>query len=301
MPRWLIHTLLTMLLWGGWGVVSKPLADILSPWQLQALSALGPLPVACFLVLTQKGRLGPNSRRGFLLAFASGAIASVGNVAYYQALATGGKAAAVTPLAAMYPLVTIILALVFLGERLNATQGTGVLLSLVAIYLFNVGSGAAWLNPWLALVLIPIGLWGVAALLQKLATNTASSERVTAAFLLGALPVSLLIPLWAPMNWGGSAQVWGLVVVLGLLFGLGNLTLIYAYGLGGQASVVTPLASLYSLVTIPLAVLLLGEHIGGREGLGIVLALLAVVALGYETPRLPPPPGKVRESPASCR
>jgi drug/metabolite transporter (DMT)-like permease len=46
--------------------------------------------------------------------------------------------------------------------------------------------------------------------------------------------------------------------------------------------VVTPLASLYSLVTIPLAILLLGERIAWREGLGIGLALLAVLTLCRE-------------------
>ena len=79
-----------------------------------------------------------------------------------------------------------------------------------------------------------------------------------------------------------------------LLFALGNLTLIYAYGTGGKAAIVTPLASLYSLVTIPLAVVLLHERISGREGLGIALAILAAVALAWESPasETPIPPAQ---------
>jgi len=72
-----------------------------------------------------------------------------------------------------------------------------------------------------------------------------------------------------------------------LLFGLGNLTLLIAYGLGGKASVVTPMAGLYSLVTIPLAVLILGEKVSGREGLAIALALGAAIALSCDTPAPP--------------
>ena len=51
------------------------------------------------------------------------------------------------------------------------------------------------------------------------------------------------------------------MLLLGFLFGLGNLTLIFAYGTGGKAAIVTPMASLYSLVTIPCAIVWLGERI----------------------------------------
>jgi drug/metabolite transporter (DMT)-like permease len=73
-----------------------------------------------------------------------------------------------------------------------------------------------------------------------------------------------------------------MLVLLGLFLGLGNLTLIIAYSSGGHAAVVTPLASLYAVVTIPLAVIFLGERVAPREWLGIGLALGAVVALGWE-------------------
>jgi drug/metabolite transporter (DMT)-like permease len=76
-----------------------------------------------------------------------------------------------------------------------------------------------------------------------------------------------------------------LLLALGLFYGLGNLTLMAAYGRGGRAAIVTPLASLYSLVTIPLAVWLLKEKVGGREASGIALALAAIVALSWERPR----------------
>jgi uncharacterized membrane protein len=294
-PRWLICTLLTMLLWGVWGFLSKPVADRLSSWQTQTVSAAGLLPVIGFLLASKAIRNGARPRRGFWLAFGSGVIGSVGNVAYYAALGAGGKAAAVTPITAMYPAVTIGLAILLLRERLNPTQFVGVVLSLIALYVFNVGADSAWLSPWLALALIPVGLWGVAALMQKYSANDASGELATLGFLLGILPVSLLTPLWVSMNWRISADTWGLGLLLGLAFGLGNLTLIFAYGSGGKASVVTPMAGLYSLVTIPLAVFALGEKVAMREAFGIGLALLAALALSYEKPPGPsqqiPPPG----------
>lgn len=282
MPRWLLFTLLTMLLWGGWGALSKPLSSALSPWQVQALSVLGLIPVVTWLALSPQLRAGSNRTHGFKLAFASGVLGSLGNVAYYQALAVGGKAAAVTPITALYPLVTITLAILFLRERLNRVQGCGVILSLAALYLFNVGSDTGWLTPWLAVALVPIILWGASALLQKMATNSASTEGVTLSFLLGEYPVALVTPIFQPLDLRLPGTIWVMLLLLGLLFGLGNLTLILAYGKGGRAAIVTPLASLYSVATIPLAVVFLHEMVGAREWVGIALTLGAVIALGWE-------------------
>lgn len=284
MPRWFLYSLVTMLLWGGWGVVSKPLATTLSPWQVQCLSTIGLLPVLAVMIASKRLRSGSNRRRGFWQAFAAGIISSAGNIACYQALATGGKAAAVIPLTSLYPLVTIILALALLRERLNAVQWGGIGVSFVALYFLSVDKDSAWVSPWLAAALVPIVLWGIGGFLQKLATSHASNELATLAFLLGFVPIAVLMPALRPFLWGLSSVTWLLLFLLGLFYGLGNLTLITAYGTGGRASVVTLMTSLYSLTTIPLAVLLLHERISGRQGLGIILALLAVVALGRETP-----------------
>jgi len=294
MPRWFLYSLVTMFLWGGWGVVSKPLSTTLSPWQVQCLSSLGLLPVLVVLAARQLRNLKleiRNWRRALLPAFTGGVISSVGNLACFQALAAGGKAAAVIPLTSLYPLVTIILARRVLKERLNAVQWGGIVVSFAALgCFFNVEPGnlsSLW-SPWLAAALVPIVLWGVSDFLQKLATGHAPSELTTFAFLLGFVPAGVLIPALQPFAWPVPAMTWLLLVLLGLFYSLGNFALITAYGSGGRASVVTPMTSLYSLITIPLAVLLLHEPISSREGIGILLAVLAVLALGRETPAATP-------------
>ena len=52
----------------------------------------------------------------------------------------------------------------------------------------------------------------------------------------------------------------------------------------GKASIIAPLASLYPLVSVPIAITFLGEKISGRETVGIVIALVSVVALAWEKP-----------------
>ncbi|MBE0417134.1 MAG: EamA family transporter [Coriobacteriia bacterium] len=68
--------------------------------------------------------------RGF--TFGSGAIEAFANIALITALRTG-PLAIVAVLAAMHPVVTILLARGFLGERLQGVQRAGVALALVAV------------------------------------------------------------------------------------------------------------------------------------------------------------------------
>ncbi|MCC7374941.1 MAG: DMT family transporter [Verrucomicrobiales bacterium] len=290
-----------MALWGGWGVVSKPLSSQLSAWQVQSLSTIGLVPVILWLARSPALASGTRARLGFWQSFAAGAVASAGNVACYQALAVGGNAAAVIPFTSLYPLVTVLLAVAILRERLNRFQTAGIAASLAALYLLNVGSDAASpLTPWLGVALIPVLLWGVSALLQKMATAHGSPELVTLAFLMGFLPLGAVTPAFRSFEWNLDPRTWALLVALGLFFGLGNLTLIFAYGRGGRASVVTPLASLYSIVTIPAAIVLLGERPGIREGIGILVALAAIAGLAIESPT-PTPSVSPSNLPSSVR
>jgi transporter family protein len=80
---------------------------------------------------------------------AGGAVSCIGNVFYYDILSRGGKAAMIVPLTALYPLTTVLLAMLLLKERLNRIQLSGVLISLLAIYLFNVQREEGFLSRWL--------------------------------------------------------------------------------------------------------------------------------------------------------
>jgi uncharacterized membrane protein len=131
--------------------------------------------------------------------------------------------------------------------------------------------------------LVPIALWGTAGLLQKLATNHLSGELSTLWFLAAFVPAALLIVLQQPLTTEITRRTWLLVVLLGFTFGLGNLGILAALASHGKASVIVPLSGLYPLVSIPIAILALGEKIGLRETVGIALALTAVVALSHET------------------
>lgn len=284
MPKWLAYTLLTVLLWGLWGVACKAVSAELPAWQLQVLSLLGVAPVV--LALFRKVKLPEHTRERQALYWSLGAglLGSVGNLACFQAMSAGGKAAAVVPLTSLYPITTIVLALLFLNERPSLVQTIGLCLSLVAIWLFNVVDDSAMISSWLLVSLLPIICWGIGGFIQKFATLRITGEQCTLAFLLGFFPMVLTV-FFYDATWTNIApQTWVLATISGLLFALGNFTVTLAYRSGGRAVVVTPIAGLYMLVTVPLAIGILHESITTREVWGIAVSMLAVVALCYERP-----------------
>ena len=283
MPRWLLFALLTVLLWGGWGFASRKLGEALSAEQTLVISTLAMLPVMGVLAIRKSPSPGW-AARGSLVALTGGLFGGIGNLAFYRLLNAGEKAATTVPLTALYPVVTVVLAVLFLRERVSPVQVVGIGLACAAIYFFNVGRDTAFLNRWLAFALLPLALWGIAALLQKISTRDVLADRSCLWFLIGYLPVVIFVALTSPMKGNLPQHVWFWALALGLALGLGNLTVLAAYAGDGKASIITPLSGLYPVVTVPLAIVFLGEKVGPREWIGIGLTLMAVVALSYERP-----------------
>jgi len=136
--RALIYPVLTILLWGVWGIVSKVVSEHIDAATNQVFFTVGLLPL--MLLVLRSPRLAGGRRRtlGIGLAFLTGVLGGVGNITFFQALGVGGKAAIVVPATALYPVVTVILAVFLLHERMSRTQQFGLLLALGAIYILSL-------------------------------------------------------------------------------------------------------------------------------------------------------------------
>jgi transporter family protein len=139
MPRWLAFSLLTILVWGAWGVVSKVASEGVDANTNQIFFTFGLLPLIALVWRSPRNAGGGAARRtGIAWAFLTGILGGTGNIAFFHALVIGGKASIVSPVTALFPLVTVILAVAFLHERLGTTQKIGLALALVAIYLLSM-------------------------------------------------------------------------------------------------------------------------------------------------------------------
>jgi bacterial/archaeal transporter family protein len=139
MPAWLAYSLLTILLWGAWGAVSKVASSGVDANTNQIYFTLGLLPLM-FLLLpaVRRGSAGRQRHTGIAWAFATGILGGAGNIAFFHALGSGGSVSIVAPATALFPVVTVILAVTFLRERISKQQVAGFALALVAIYLLSM-------------------------------------------------------------------------------------------------------------------------------------------------------------------
>jgi transporter family protein len=285
-PYWIVWSLLTLISWGIWAVLFRVISDSLTPIESQVMSTVGIAPVLAALWWVDDAPTSGNRQTGILLAFGSGVLSCLGNIACYEAL-NHGKAATVVPLTALYPVVTVLLAIPLLKERLNLLQWLGVGLSLAAIYWFNVPQGTdaeQGLNTaWIVLPLVAVVLWGITGLMQKAATNHISARSSAFWFLAAFFPFAGVIVLYDPFPSGVTLDVWGVTIAMGFTLALGNFTVLLAFSSGGKASIITPLTGLYPLVSIPIALVAFRETLGMRESLGIALALAAVVLLSLQS------------------
>jgi transporter family protein len=136
--RWLYYSLLTVLLWGGWGAISKAVADNVNAYVNQFLFTVGLLPL--MLVFLRSPRLagGRNRKLGIIFAFLTGILGGLGNIAFFKSLSLGGRVTIVVPVCGLAPLVTVLVAFVVLHERMTNYQKVGLVVALAAIYLLSL-------------------------------------------------------------------------------------------------------------------------------------------------------------------
>jgi bacterial/archaeal transporter family protein len=142
LPRWLLWSLITIVLWGTWGLVSKVASAGMDAYVNQLLYTAGLAPLLIFVAWTVH-RHGTQEKRegramGVFWAFFTGILGGVGNIFFFQAMVAGGKASVVAPVTALFPMITVLLAMIFLHERLGRVQWLGLALAFVAIYLLSV-------------------------------------------------------------------------------------------------------------------------------------------------------------------
>lgn len=293
-PPWLLYAITAGVCWGIWGVLSKGPSRELSGWMTQILFTFALVPSAIVAAVSKQVRAGTDKRRGLFWGVVSGLIAAAGNIFFYMALETGAETAIAVPMTNIYPLVTIVIAYFCFKERLNLVQAAGILIAIAAIILLsgearNLSTPVELLRrvsltPWMLYSLGAMVCWGVFSATQKVSTNHISAEMSYLAWCAAFLPIALWIVATKPLNWNMSAPLVWSGLAAGTLNGFGVIAAFAAYRYEGKAAIVTPLAAaVQPLVTVMLALLLLGERVGSVEVAGILLAILAAIALSYES------------------
>ena len=135
--KWFGYSVLSVLCMGGWTLLGKLGTSEIPAPTMQFLYPFGWLPVALACLWVRRFRL-ERSVRGTLYSVAVGVLGGIGGLAFFAACRTGGNTSAITAATAMYPLITVVLAVLVLHEKLTWVHVVGLAFAAVAFVLFSL-------------------------------------------------------------------------------------------------------------------------------------------------------------------
>lgn len=137
---WFAPAVFAAILWGVVGVLQKLGSNRIGAGSLLIWVTAGYI-VALPLLLLHGSLTGFNARSG-LIGAAAGVVNGLGTWLLFASLERGARASVAIPLTALYPVVTLVLAVVILSEHLSAREWIGVALAVVAAAMLSYESGA---------------------------------------------------------------------------------------------------------------------------------------------------------------
>ncbi len=135
---------------------------------------------------------------------------------------------------------------------------------------------------WLIFSILAALCWGIWGVMAKIISEDISPYMNHILFTIGMLltiPFVLKNAQRKPLNRKGI--FWGLIA--GFLAVAGNIAIYRAFATGGLAAIVIPVSNLYPVVTIAIAIIVLKEKLHWLNGIGVLLAIFAIVILSGET------------------
>ena len=133
---WLFYSMAVTILWGVWGAFIEIPEKAGFPATLgYSVWALTMIPVTIIALKLINWKL-DHDRRSILLGMSAGLLGCSGQLILFQCLRIG-PAYIVFPIISLYPVVTIILSVLFLKERASLRAWIGIVLALMAIVMLS--------------------------------------------------------------------------------------------------------------------------------------------------------------------
>lgn len=288
-PRWAYALVpLSTLLWASNVMLGRALRSDIGPFTLTAFR----FTVAAVFFLLLLRRFPPKQRRPggdwpILLLMGLVGVFIFPTLYYLGLRETQASDAALINGTA--PLITVILAALFLGEKLSPLRILATLISLfgVAIVIGGIGLGSLFdfsANRGDAIILLGVIVWGIYSIISRLATRTRDALPATALSSLMVLPL-----LWAAAFWESHTLPLNLnlnVALAGIYIGIfPTLIGFFSWNEGirrvgpGRAMAFYNLLPVFGVI---LGVIFLGEKLTWAHLLGGVLVILGGVLAAAE-------------------
>lgn len=136
MKSWILPALIALILWGFWGFLPKVATRYIDPSSALVYQAIGGTIVGLGVLLSVRSQIQWQAVGAFW-AILTGLFGMLGSLFFLQAISRG-KVTTIVTMTALYPLISIVLALIFLKEPFSFRQGLGVFCALMALILFSI-------------------------------------------------------------------------------------------------------------------------------------------------------------------
>jgi drug/metabolite transporter (DMT)-like permease len=279
---WLAPTLGALLAWGlAQGLVKKYIGEVSAArFCLYYAIANAVVNIAFWLLQDSPPAFAAGGREFAFWGLLAYVLDGIAWIFYYQSL-TYGPISIVGTLSAAYPALTVIFARSFLGEDLTAMQGLGVaavLAGCLALAWSPAESKQASNPRWKIFAGAALVIWGVSGTLIRYAYSfPAAHEANLALFIaIGGLMTLGLYGVLQGAAHGATRAEFARSAGPMATMAIGSLLVAIAYK-HGPASLVTPLAGAYPVVTIAFAWAVLQERPTTLQWGGIVAVLIGMV------------------------
>lgn len=281
---WLFYALVTTFTWGVWGaLIEIPQNAGFPPTLGYIIWSLTMIPCALIALYLVNWKI-ETDKRSVLLGLIIGLLGGGGQLALFEALKEG-PAYIIFPFVSLYPLLTILLSVIFLKEKTSGLKWFGIAVALVAIFFLSYqepesANESGYL--WLILALLVFIVWAFQAYVMKFSNETMKSESIFFYMTIAALLLSpvawLMTDFSLPVNLSFKGPY--LAAIVHLLNSIGALTLVYALRYG-KAIIVVPLTGLAPVITIVLSLVIYSIVPGSMLLTGLVLAVIAIAILSF--------------------
>jgi bacterial/archaeal transporter family protein len=133
MKPWIFYACMTLVAWGVWGVFSKLASGYTRPRQTLLFQAVGVMAFGLVVLSMERFHV-EWSPQGFGWSAAAGFVNFIGFLTFFAAIEKG-KVSTVIAMSSLYPVVTIVLSVLFLQEKITSREGLGIACALLAGFL----------------------------------------------------------------------------------------------------------------------------------------------------------------------
>jgi len=282
--KWISYVIIHVAFMGVWGaLIEIPEKNGFPPTLGYIVWAFTMIPAAIVGLYNNKWKLEYDGR-SILLGSLIGFLGAIGQLVLFITLKVA-PAYLVFPLLSLTPVVTILLAVLFLKEKTGRLGWIGIGVAIVAIFLLSYqpkGGHGVESQVWMLLAAIPLFAWGTQGFVMRFANETMKAASI---FFYMRFTSVILIPVaWMmtdfsqPINWGFKGPY--LAGMIQILNAFGALCLVYAFRYG-KAIIVAPMTTALSpviTVVLSLAIYAVIPHL--LIVTGMLLAIFAAYLMG---------------------